>query len=123
MQPDFAQQKRHLEEVIINAGHYVVFYPKYHCELNWVEYFWAAVKKYTRENCDYTWGGLQSTVPAALQSVPLSTMRRFHRRAMRYTSAYELGLNGKQAINAVRKYKSHRKVPISVIDDDIIMAR
>jgi transposase len=121
LQPDFLAQKCHLEETVTAAGHYVIFYPKYHCELNWIEYFWGAAKDYTRKNCDYSWSGLNRTVPEALASVSLETMRRFHRRAMRYISAYEIGLNGKQAVYAVRKYRSHRRVPASVLTDLTIM--
>src|SRR5262249_51456424 len=91
LQPDFMAQKCRLEELIINTGHFVIFYPKYHCELNWIEYFWGAVKAYTRKNCDYSWHGLNRIVPGALNSVSLATMRRFHNRAVRYMSAYEIG--------------------------------
>ena len=38
-----------LEHVIVQAGHEVIFYPKFHCELNYIEYYWAAVKRYTGE--------------------------------------------------------------------------
>jgi len=39
-----------LETIILEAGHEVIFYPKYHCKLNYIEYYWAAVKRYTREH-------------------------------------------------------------------------
>jgi hypothetical protein len=35
-QPDFAAQKSGLDDVIEKAGHLVLFYPKFHCELNWI---------------------------------------------------------------------------------------
>jgi hypothetical protein len=34
--------------------------------------------------------------------------------SQRYMSAYRIGLTGKQALFAVRKYKSHRRVPVLV---------
>ena len=43
-QPDFIEQKCRLEEVIIAMGHKVIFYPKFHCELNYIENFWGAAK-------------------------------------------------------------------------------
>jgi len=43
-----------LETVILQAGHEVIFYPKFHCELNNIEYYWAALKRYTREHCKYS---------------------------------------------------------------------
>jgi len=38
-----------LENTIIEAGHEVIFYAKFHCEL---EYY--ALKRYTRANCQYS---------------------------------------------------------------------
>lgn len=37
--------------------------------------------------------------------------RRFYRRSMRMAQAYELGLNGKQAMWADKKYRGHRTLP------------
>ena len=43
-QPDFTNQKSHLEEFITKRGHICDFYPKYHCELNFIEQYWGAAK-------------------------------------------------------------------------------
>ena len=43
-QPDFVAQKSHLEEYITSRGHICDFYPKLHCELNFIEQYWDAVK-------------------------------------------------------------------------------
>lgn len=53
LQPDFQQQKSLIQEVIEAAGHLCIFLPKFHCELNFIEFFWGVVKKYLRDNCDY----------------------------------------------------------------------
>ena len=45
-QPDFLEQKSLVQETIKAAGHLCLFFPKFHCELNFIEYFWAQVKKY-----------------------------------------------------------------------------
>jgi hypothetical protein len=115
IQHDFATQKTHLQEVIEAHGHMCIFYPKFHCELNFIESFWGEAKRYCRQHCDYTFKGLKQTISNALDSVNLIKIRRFARRANRYISAYELGLSGKAAIFAVKKYRSHRRVPENVL--------
>ena len=114
LQEDFRAQRSLIVETIEAAGHKCIFYPKFHCELNYIEYFWGAVKRYTRENCDYSWDGLKRTVPEGLASVDLKIIRKFARRAKRYMSAYRLGLTLKTAEYAVKKYKSHRRIPQDV---------
>ena len=44
MQPDFVSQKSQLEEFVVSQGHICDFYPKYHCELNFIEQYWGAAK-------------------------------------------------------------------------------
>jgi hypothetical protein len=116
-QPDFASQKNRLQEVIEAARHMCIFYPKFHCELNFIESFWGETKRYSRLHCDYTFKGLKEIVPQALDSVSLTKIRRFARCSARYMSAYEIGLSGKAAIFAVKKYRSHRRVPASVLEE------
>ena len=44
LQPDFISQKPMLQEHIELCGHLCDFYPKYHCELNFIEQYWGAAK-------------------------------------------------------------------------------
>ena len=41
----------------------VRYYPKFHCELNHVIYFWYNRKSWTRRNYKYTLEGLKKNVP------------------------------------------------------------
>ena len=74
LQPDFKEQRSLVQEVIKGAGHLSIFLPKFHCELNFIEYFWGAVKRYLRENCDCTFTTLQENLPKALESVLVETI-------------------------------------------------
>ena len=40
-QPDFMEQKSALEELIEGASQLILFYPKFHCELNFIEQYWG----------------------------------------------------------------------------------
>ncbi len=116
LQPDFLAQRPLIKEIIENWGHKVIFYPKFHCELNFIKMFWDAAKRYTRNNCDYSFKSLERTVPEALNYVPLEQIRRYSRHSWRFMDAYRKGLTGTAALYAVKKYKSHRRIPENVIN-------
>jgi hypothetical protein len=66
LQLDFQQQKSLVKEVIEAAGHLCIFLPKFHCELNFIEFFWGTVKRYLWDNCDYTFETLKENMPKAM---------------------------------------------------------
>ena len=43
-EPDFVSQKSALQESVERCGPLCDFYPKYHCELNFIEHYWGAAK-------------------------------------------------------------------------------
>ncbi|TFY76790.1 hypothetical protein EWM64_g7221 [Hericium alpestre] len=116
LQDDFKEQKSLVQEVIEKAGHLCIFLPKFHCELNPIEFFWGAVKRYLREHCDYTFETLKDNLLTALASVDIKTIRRWEHRMICWIQAYYDGLDAKEAQFRVKefsskRYTSHRRIP------------
>jgi hypothetical protein len=72
IQDDFSKQKCAIEEAIKNPPngrhHKVMYYPNYHCELNYIEHYWCNCKHHARFECEYSLDGLRKQVPLALAS-------------------------------------------------------
>jgi hypothetical protein len=64
LQPDFQEQKSLVQETIEAVGHLCIFLLKFHCELNFIEFFWEQW-----EHCDYTYDGLRANILKALTSM------------------------------------------------------
>lgn len=52
-QPDFHEQDPWLVEGCKRNDLSIMFYPRYHCELNPIEMIWGYVKAYHQKNCNY----------------------------------------------------------------------
>jgi hypothetical protein len=118
-QPDFQEQRPLIQEIIEAAGHACIFLPKFHCELNFIEFFWGRIKKYLRDNCDGSFETLKTNMLKALESVQVNTIRLWEHCMHRWIEAYRSGLLTKEAQLQVRqfsstKYKSHRRIPETV---------
>ena len=79
-------------------------YPRFY-----IEFFWGAVKRYTRENCNYSFAELEPTVLAGLESVSLRTIQRLANRSRRWIDSHINGLNDKQKEFIQRQEKFHRR--------------
>jgi hypothetical protein len=134
-QSDFAAQKSALEEVVESRGYQVLFFPKFHCEVNAIEQSWGFAKRIYRQfPASSAEADLERNVTAALDAVPLSSQRklvhlfllqftiliccdRFFIRSLRFMDAYRKGLNGQQAAWATKKYHGHRVLPAGIMDE------
>ena len=76
-QPDFKNVRSHLEELITSHGHLCDFYPKFHCELNYIEQYWGAVKLLYRSGPRVQkMEDMEKHVIACLTDIPLLQIRR-----------------------------------------------
>lgn len=77
-QPDFLAEKSILENTCEVRGFRVLFLPKFHCELNFIEQCWGAAKRYYRMLPPSSKEeDLETNVKEALDSVSLETMRQY----------------------------------------------
>ncbi|KAF8155272.1 hypothetical protein BJ912DRAFT_453668 [Pholiota molesta] len=60
---------------------------------------------------------LEKNIIKCLDEIPLITIRRFVTRSVRFMDAYSKGLNGHQAAWASRKYRGHRVIPDTILDE------
>ena len=81
LQPDFSEQRSLLEEAVIEAGHILERYLKFHCECNFIERYWGFVKRETRRSCSYNYADLLRQIPEALVRVPVMTIHKFARKS------------------------------------------
>lgn len=109
-QPDFKAQASQIEEYLRRENQMVLFYPKFHCECNWIERFWSHCKRYTRENCSYDIAGLRLNVPAAMMQVPTTTIKRYFDKSVRIIRAYADGIEHETSEYQERVYRSHRRL-------------
>jgi len=111
MEEDFRIQKGMIQEAIETQGHIAIFYPKFHCEINFIEYFWSAAKHYTLDNCSYSLEGLRKIIPEALMFINREKIWKYHQKTLRIMDAYREGLNYGEKAFQKKVYKSHRRVP------------
>ena len=77
-QPDFIQVKSLLEEACEKRNFKVLFLPKFHCELNFIEQCWGYAKRiYRQYPPSKDEATLEKNVLSALESIPLVTIRKF----------------------------------------------
>ncbi|KAF8057784.1 hypothetical protein FPV67DRAFT_1429646 [Lyophyllum atratum] len=117
-QPDFVDAPTLLETHCAARGFKIIFLPKFHCELNFIEQCWGYAKRLYRLFPESSKEDmLEKNALEALDAIPIESMRRFATRSQRFMAAYQLGLNGRQAAWAARKYKGHRVLPEKILQE------
>ena len=87
-----------------------MFFPKFHCELNAIERCWCHAKKFSRAYANGTITRLRTIVPQALDTCKPDLICKFFLTCRDYLNAYAEGHTCKNVDEAVKIYKSHRRV-------------
>ncbi len=114
-QSDFVEQRSLVEEEFEANGNYL-FLPKFHCEFNFLELYWGALKYNCREHCDCSFAKLLPTIYKAMDILLLTSIRRYAPKCWRYMDAYRSGLSFDQVEWAVKEQRSHRRINMSLIN-------
>ena len=107
---DFQDHTTILEEEVRCRGHIYVYLPKFHYELNPIEPEWCHSKKHTRGHCNGTITRLRRIVPESLSLVTTDTIGCFFTKCRDYEAAYRDGHTFTSVDEAVKMYKSHRRL-------------
>jgi hypothetical protein len=113
-QPDFMNQKEWLTEVVVSFGHKIIFYPKFHCELNFIENVWAYIKNKLRCICTYKYNDLKVKLPDVIKQVPIDYIQKMCSHSFKFMELYRMGLKGPLLDYVMRKYRGHRTIPAFV---------
>lgn len=72
-QPDFISQKSQLQEHVEPRGHLCDYYPKYHCELNFIKQYWGTAKlRFQVAGRARTLADMEKKMLECLDGVPLT---------------------------------------------------
>ena len=77
---------------------------------------WGRVKSYHRKTCTYNYADLKRRLPdTLLHELPIAFVRRAARYYFRFMDGYRQGLDGPLLDFSMKKYSSHRTIPLGVI--------
>jgi hypothetical protein len=111
-QPDFVAVESLLKAHCQSRNFGVLFLPKFHCELNFIEQCWGYAKcKYHKFPPSSKEANLEKNLLASLGMVSLVSMRKYVCHAQWFMHAYQEGLDGKDAAWACKKYRGHKVIP------------
>ena len=114
--PDFKVDKCWLEETVESLGCSLIFLPKFHCELNFIEMLWGFVKAQLRRQCTFSFKELGERLPFQLDNIPVAFVKKVSRHCIRYMDGYRAGLIGPELDYAVKRFRGHRMIPRESIE-------
>ena len=76
-QPDFQLQENTLKELVHSHGHKCIFYPKFHCKLNFIEQVWGEAKQlFHLMPCPRNEQELEQNAVSCLDNIPMELIQR-----------------------------------------------
>jgi hypothetical protein len=113
--PDFQEDCCWLEETLKARNHKLLFFPKFHCELNFIEMIWGYAKARLRAGCEFNFKWLEAQLPTVLDAIPLSFFRSTSRHYFRYMDSYRYDLTPAARLFAMKKFRGHRMIPREIL--------
>lgn len=108
---DFQNQAEWLQESCNEHENvHIMFFAKFHCELNFIERVWGYAKSTLRSQCTFSFPDLKERLPQVLDSIPTHFYRKVARSCFRWMDGYRKGLTGLLLAYAMKKYKGHRTI-------------
>jgi hypothetical protein len=111
-QPDFKNQKEWITEIVEGRNHMIDFFPKYHCELSFIEMIWGRMKRLLRANCEFSFESLRNNLNKLLQGgIEQDIFAKAATYCFRFMDGYHKTMSGPLLDYAMKKYSSHRSFP------------
>ena len=113
LEDDFKAQQGWLAETATTLGVSIIFLPKFHCELNFIEMIWGYVKANLRRACEFSFRDLREKLTAMLmKGIPQDFFKKAYIHCLRCMDAYRQGYTGPLLDYAMKKNKGHRLIPV-----------
>jgi len=110
-QPDFLAQREWLREVVEESPQSsIIYFPKFHPELNHIEMVWCYIKQIWKRKSDNKFQTLEAEIPKIIQEVPVSFIRKTERHCLKRMEGYRQGVSGPFLDFIMRRQKSHRTI-------------
>jgi len=120
-QPDFKAQKEWLQDIVESSGHQIIFFPKYHCEFNFIEMIWSHLKRSLRSRCSFSFADLECNLNELLaKGISEQFVHKASRYCFRFMHGYEIGLSGPMLDYAMKKYHGHRMFPSTLVVNEFM---
>ena len=104
-------------KTIDDVNHSLIFYPKFHCELDFIELVWGFLKSKLKRQCSFSFKDLEQKLSLEMNNIPVAFVRRANRHCFRFMSGYRNGLSGCLLDYAMKKYRGHRQIPAGIVAD------